>query len=188
VFGGYLVNKKFAVFMVSAILVIFSALLIANSYSNTRDVSWVNEVEELIKKENWVAYSKYYPMADWSFFIYENGESQYFFLNPNDELISQINRIMDRIDKQIEESISDEFFDEILATDKVLAVVHRFSTKSSFWNAPNNFGRNVDYDKAYFVLEDKLGDYEGTIIVREHSMGEEGYRYSIWQITNSFLW
>jgi hypothetical protein len=187
--GDYLVNKKYAGFIVCALLVIFGALLIANIYSNTRDVSWINEVEDLIKKENWVADSEYIPMQDWAFFIYENGEGQYFLLKSNEEFISHINDLMNRIDRQIEESISDESFDEILATDKVLAVVHRFSTKSSFWNAPNNFGMNVDYDKAYFILEDKLGeDLEGTIIVREHSMGEEDYRYSVWQIINSFLW
>jgi len=166
------------------LLAIFGALLNANDYRGTRDVSWIDEVEDLIKKENWVPNSEYIPMQDWAFFIYENGERQYFYLKSNDEFISHINSVMNRIDRQIEESISDEFFDEILATDKVLAVVHRFSTKTSSWRAPNDFGMNIDYRKAYFVLEDKLGaDLEGTIIVREQSMGEEDYRYSVWQIS-----
>ena len=175
-------NKIYAGFIVCASLVIFSALLIANYYTGTRDVSWINEVEDLIKKENWEPDSEYIPMQDWAFFIYENGEGQYFLLKSNEEFISHINNLMNRIDSQIEESISDEFFDEILATDKVLAVVHRFSTKSSPWSAPNNFGMNIDYRKAYFVLEDKLGaDLEGTIIVREEM--EENNRYNVWQIS-----
>ena len=175
-------NKIYAGFIVCASLVIFGSLLIANYNMGTRDVSWINEVEDLIKKENWEPDSEYIPMQDWAFFIYENGEGQYFLLKSNEEFISHINNLMNRIDSQIEESISDEFFDEILATDKVLAVVHRFSTKSSLWSAPNNFGMNIDYNKAYFVLEDKLGaDLEGTIIVREEM--EENNRYSVWQIS-----
>ena len=183
-FGGYLVNKIYAGFIVCSSLVIFSALLIANYNTGTRDVSWINEVEDSIKKENWEPNSEYIPMQDWTFFIYENGEGQYFLLKSNQEFISHINSIMNRIDRQVEESISDEFFDEILATDKVLAVVHRFSTKSDLWTPPNNFGSSINYDKLYFVLEDKSGKgLEGTIIVREHAFGERHYNYSVWQIT-----
>ena len=181
-------NKKYAGFIVCA-LVIFGVLLIANNYTGTRDVSWINEVEDLIKKENWEPNSEYIPMQDWAFFIYENGEGQYFLLKSNEEFISHINDLMNRIDRQIEESISDEFFDEILATDKVLAVVHRFDTKSSLWRAPNNFGSNVNYDRVYFVLEEKLGKgLEGTIIVHEHVSGESYYKHSVWQASKGAFW
>ena len=165
------------------LLAIFGALLNANDYRGTRDVSWIDEVEDLIKKENWVPNSEYIPMQDWAFFIYENGEGQYFYLKSNEEFISHINSLMNRIDRQVEESIPDDLLKEILANDKVLAVVHRFSTNSSFWRSPNNFGSNVNYDRVYFVLEEKLDTgLEGTIIVR-NVFGELNSKISVWQIS-----
>lgn len=182
-------NKNYAGVLIYVSLVICGVVLIANYVVATRDISWIGEVENFIDEKNWEPESEYVPMMDWAFFLHENGTEQYFFLESQSEFISYINNLMNRIDRQVEESISDQFLDEILAKDKVLKIVHRFSTKSSLWRAPNNFGMNIDYDKAYFILEDKLeSGLEGAIIAREQSMGEEDYRYSVWQITNSFLW
>jgi hypothetical protein len=178
------VNKNYAGALVYVALVLFAIVLIANYSSATRDVSWIDEVENFIQKENWEPDREYVPLMDWAFFLHENGTEQYFYLESQSEFISHINSVMNRIDRRVEESISDELLDEILATDKVLAVVHRFSTKSGMWTAPNNFGSKVNYDRVYFVLEEKLGTgLEGAIIVREHNFGDSYYKYSLWQIS-----
>jgi hypothetical protein len=185
----YFVNKDYAGALVYVAVVLCAVVLIANYSTSTRDVSWIDEVENFIQKENWELDREYVPLMDWAFFLHENGTEQYFFLESQSEFISYINGVMDRIDRQVKESISEEFLEDILAADKVVKVVHRFSTKSSLWRAPNNFGMNVDYDRAYFVLEDKLGTgLEGTIIVREHNFGDSYYKYSVWQTSKGFLW
>jgi len=154
-------------------------VLIIGFHFAIRDVTWIGEVENYIKKENWEPDKEYIPLMDWAFFLHENGEEQYFYLYSQSEFESYINGLMNRVDRQVRESISYEFLNEILATDKVLLLVHRFPSKLM----------GINYDRAYFVLEDKLGTgLEGTIIIREQHMEKPYDRYSVWEVTNWFLW
>ena len=170
--------------IVYILLILFAGVLIAEYLTATKDISWTVEIEDLIKKENWEPESEHIPLSDWNFFLYENGEEQYFELKSQTEFISYMNTLMNRINRQIKESISEKFLNEILASNKVLLLQLRFSTHSMGWKADNNFDRNVDYSGAYFVLEDTLEKgLEGTIIAQETNS-----RNSVWQITKSSLW
>ena len=145
-------NKDYAGAVVYTSLVLCAAVLIAEYFTATRDNSWIGEVENFMKKENWEPNSEFQPMQDWAFFLYENGEKQYFYLESQNEFISCINNVMDRINRQVKESISEELLNDILASDKVLLLVHRFSTQSMGWGPTNEFDRNIDYRSAYFVF------------------------------------
>ena len=86
-------------------------------------------------------------------------------------------------------SVPEEDVDEILGSDKVLLLVHRFSSGIGGWRAPNRFYLSLDYNNAFFVLEDKLGaGLEGTIIVQEKIRQEPYYKYSFWEIVDWLLW
>lgn len=168
-------NKNNAGVIVYILLVLFAGVLIAEYFTATRDKIWIGEVENYIKEENWGPESEFIPKVDWTFFIYENGERQSFYLMSQKEFFSYISSVMNGINRQVKESISEELLDEILVTDKVLGFVTR------------EFGDNFDYNNVYFVLKDKLEtDLEGTIIVREQIIGED-YRYSVWEIITGFL-
>jgi hypothetical protein len=182
--GIHFLNKDYAGAVAYILLVLFAGVLIAEFFTATRDESWINEVEIFIKEENWVPNSEYVPMQDWAFFLYENGEDEYFYLESQSEFITFINNMLNRINRQVENSLSEELLDEILATNKVLELVHRFSTRSMGWIPTNNFDWNVDYRIAYFVLEDTLEtSLEGTIIVRETNS-----KIRVWQIKKSSIW
>jgi hypothetical protein len=180
-------NKTYLGAVVYFLLIISAGVLVAEYVTATRDISWINEVEDFIKKEDWVPDSEYVPMQDWAFFLYENGTEQYFYLTNQKEFISNIDNILNQVNRQVEESISEDLLDEILATGKVLELVHRFPTKSEGWVPTNEFDWKVDYRIAYFVLDDKSNsDFEGTIITRETN--SKTSKISVWQITKSNLW
>jgi len=180
-------NKLGVVF--SSLVVLFSVVLLANYFSATRDVSWIRTLKDYIQEENWEPDQEYEPLADWAFFLYENETEQFFISKSRLELISFINGLMNDVDRQVHTSISKDSLDEMLVKDKILIVVHRFSTKSSLWTPPNSFANKVDYDKLYFVLEDNsINNLKGTIIVREHYFESQEINYSVWQLSNGFLW
>ena len=159
-------------------------VLVAEYVTATRDISWINEVEDFINKEDWVSDSEYVPMQDWAFFLYENGTEQYFYLTNQKEFISYINSILNQVNRQVEESISEDLLDDILFTGNVLELVHRFPTNSFGWIPTNEFDWKIDYRIAYFVLDDNLDTgLKGTMIVRETNS-----KISVWQITKSNLW
>ena len=182
--GNQLLNNDKAGVVIYLALILCAIVLVANYFTATRDISWIGEVEDFIKKEDWVPDSEYVPMQDWAFFLYENETEQYFYLTNQKEFISYINIILNRINRQVEDSISEDLLDEILATGKVLELVHRFPTNSFGWIPTNEFDWKIDYRIAYFVLDDNLDTgLKGTMIVRETNS-----KISVWQITTSFLW
>ena len=148
-------NRKYAGIIVYVFLVLFAGILVTEYLTASRDNSWIVEIEEYIQKNNWDPDSEYIPLNDWSFFLSENGEELYFELKSQMEFRSYLNILMNRINRQIKLSISDEELNEILANNKVLMVEHRFSTGHWGWTY-NQFARNVDYYGVYFVLEDAL--------------------------------
>ena len=176
-------NRTYVGVVVYVLLVLFAGILVTEYVTAFRDNSWIVEVEEFIQENNWDPDSEYIPLNDWSFFLYENGEEQYFELKSQMEFRSFMNILMNRINRQIKLSISDEELDEIVTNNKVLMIEHRFSTRYWGWTY-NQFARNVDYYGVYFVLEDNLGKgLEGTIIAQETNS-----RNSVWQITKSKFW
>ncbi len=166
----------------------FAVVLVVNFFLAPRDVSWISTDEDYLKEETWEPDLEYVPLADWAFFLCENGTKQFFVSKSSLELISVVNDLMGEVDRQVHGSISEDLLDELLAQDKILKIVHRFSTKCGLWTPPNSFARKVDYDILYFVLQDNsTNGLEGTVIVLEHSSGADESNYSVWQINESFL-
>ncbi len=175
-----LLNRGYIGLIVYLAFVLCAPVLIAYYYLAPRDVSWIGPVEDFIRKD-WEPNATYYGLED-GFFLYENGEEQFFFLNDSQgEFISYMKGLTGKVDRQLKSSISKESVDEILATDKILAFVHRF---------PEGFGDRGLYGKAevaYFILADKIGTgMEGGIIMQDRRSGESS-QYSVWQITNWVL-
>jgi len=162
--------------------VLFISIMIAGYATAVRDISWIEPVENYIRKE-WRHNATYYGLEFDAFFLYENGEEKYFVLSDSQqEFIAYMKDLSGKVDKQLRISFSKESVDEILAADKVLEFVHRF---------PEGFGHFGLYgsaEVAYFILEDKLGmSMEGAIIMQDRRAGEYS-QYSLWQITNWVLW
>jgi hypothetical protein len=161
------------VFYVASIL--FTSLVIAGYATSVRDFSWVSEVENYIKKENWEPDKEYVPLMLAAFFINENGEEQFFELRSGHEFYTYIEGLLKNIDRQVT-SISKERLDELFSADRILELVYRFPFQLGLFRP--SFGA------AYFVLEDKLlTGLEGTIILFETNR-----RLSVWQITNGLFW
>ena len=162
--------------------VLFTSIMIIGYATAVKDVSWIGKVENFIKKENWEPDREYIPLSDCSFFLYENGEEEYFYLNSQSEFINYIKGLMGRVDKQVRSSIPRDTVDEILSKDRVMVLVHRFPTGFGILGI---LGRS---EVAYLILEDRFGEgREGTIIMQDYRAGEYSH-YSIWQITDHFLW
>lgn len=130
-------NKTYLSAVIYFLLILCAIVLVAEYVTATRDISWINEVEDFIKKEDWVPNSEYIPLQDWAFFLYENGTEQYFYLTNQNEFISYINTILNRVNRQVEDSISQDLLEELLSTGKVIELVHRFPTKSFGWIPTN---------------------------------------------------
>lgn len=173
-------NRGYIGIIVYLVFVLCAPILIVGYYVSPRDVSWIGPVEDFINKE-WKPNATFKGLGD-SFFLYENGKEQYFFLNDSQkEFISYMRGLSGRVNRQLESSISIEFVDEILAADNVLAYGHRFPEGFGY------FGLYGSAEVAYFILEDKLGrGMEGEIIMQDRRSGEYS-QFSVWQITNWVL-
>ena len=171
--------RSLAFYAVSVLLV---SMLIVGYAAATRDVSWIDRVENYIEREEWQPDKEYVPLNDWSFFLHEDGREEYFFLYSQSEFINYIRGLTERVDRQIENSVSKEAVDEILATSRVMAVVHRFP------KGFGHFGLSGSSEVAYFILDDESGKgLEGLIIMQDRRAGEYSH-YGIWQITDWPLW
>ncbi len=173
-------NKHHVSVIIYISMVLVIPILIISAAS--KDVSWISEVENHIKKENWVPDVEYVPLAFGSFFLYENGEEQFFVLTSEREFESYMDALASRVSIQTKTSITREALDEILAADKVLSYVHRF---------PESFGplgSCGSFEVAYFILEDKLEQgLEGKIVMQDRRAGEYSH-YSVWQIPDWIFW
>jgi len=176
------VNKRYIGPVVYLVLVSLTATLAFSFSIAPRDVSWTGEVKDWIGRENWIPDREYIPLSYASFFLYENGEEQFFVLNSQKEFSSYMDALLGRFVTKTRSSISKESLDEILAMDKVLVYAHRF---------PESFGPlglSGSFEVGYFILEDKLEEgLEGTIIMQDRRAGEYSH-YSVWQITDWGLW
>jgi hypothetical protein len=174
------VKKYSARFVVYIAIFLLIAILIISIAS--KDNSWIIEVENCITEENWMPDVRYEPISHASFFLYENGEENFFVLTSQKDFVSYMDALVGRFVTQTEKAISKEKLDEILAADKVLSYAHRFPT--SF----GPLGLSGSFEVAYFILEDKLGEgVEGKIIMQDRRAGEDSH-YSVWQITDWVFW
>jgi hypothetical protein len=176
------VNKRNIGPIIFIAIITFTALLTISYSIAPQDVSWIGEVEDYIKKENWEPDREYIPLSYASFFLYENGEEQFFVLTSHKEFVSYMDALLGRFVTKTGSSISRESLDEMLAKDKVLVYAHRF---------PESFGPlglSGSFEVSYFILEDKLGEgLEGSIIMRDRRAGEYSH-YSVWQIKDWLFW
>ena len=94
-------NKRYIGPIVYLIVVSLTTTLAVSRFLAERDVSWIDEIEERIKEENWVPDSEYVPAMMSSFFLYENGEEQFFLLNSHQEFWPYIERLINEVDRLI---------------------------------------------------------------------------------------
>lgn len=161
--------------------VIVLTTLVSASYSFAgRDVSWISTVEEYIIEENWIPDREYVPLAFESFFLYENGEDQFFILESHNEFISYVEGLLISADRKLDYTISRDQLEEIKTEDKLLGFILRF---------PKNYGLLFDVEKAYFVLDDVLGeDLKGTILIRVVDPLTGDWKFNVWEITELSIW
>ena len=165
--------------------VLFISIVIAGYATAVRDVSWIVTVENLIKKENWRPNATFDGLEPSTYYLYEDGEEQFFKLNNTQELASCVFGLLDRVNRQVKYSMPEIEFNETLAADKLLGVGTRFPVK---WQSPSSLW-TIEYSSFYLVLEDKLGTgLEGTVIVTEHLHAEPWHRYNVYEISNWTLW
>ena len=180
--GSSEVNKRHIGPIVYLVIVSLTASVAFSISIAPKDISWINEVENWIKKENWIPDVQYHPISYASFFLYENGEEQFFVLTSQKEFVSYMDALVGRFLTKTNSSISKAYLDEILSTDKVLCYAHRFPARFG------PFGLSGSFEVGYFILEDKLGEgLEGKIIMQDRRAGEYS-NYSVWQITDWFFW
>jgi len=140
-----------------------------------RDTSWISKVNSLLEESK--PYPDEYtkpPIIWFHIYLYENGTEQLVDAGEADnEFVVYLQDLLLRVDGQRNISITQEFVNKVLATNKVLMLTERMYHDFHLWK---NFGR------ALFVLEDNLNeDLEGIIIVRETIEGN--WRWSRWEIT-----
>ena len=166
-------NKPYIGPIVYLILISLTTTFAISFSIATRDVSWINEVENWIRKENWEPDREYIPLMTSAFFLYENGEEQFFRLYSHKSFSAYIRGLVNDVDRIVDYTSRNFLADEILVKNKVLELVLRF---------PLDFSLFRKYGSAYFILEDKLNmNLEGTIIIHDTQD-----RYTIWEITNWF--
>ena len=174
-------NKQHIGPIVYLILVSLTTTLAFSFSIAPRDASWINEVENRIRRENWEPNREYIPLMSDSFFLYENGEEEYFYLYSHQDFVSYMKGLTGKINRKLESSTSKEYMDEILTSDRVLAFVHRFPEGFGF------LGLYGSFEVAYFILEDKIREnVEGTIIMQDRRAGEYSH-YSVWEIADWIL-
>ena len=166
-------NKGAVIFLVAVVL----TTLLVTIYTNSgRDVSWIPIVEEYVKEENWLPNQEYVPIAFESFFLYENGEEHFFRLDSHKDFVSYIKDLLISADRKLDCSISRDDLDVMKAEDKLLCFDLRF---------PVSYGLLRDFDKAYFVLDDVLGEgLRGTVLVRVFDSSRLDWWFDIWEITD----
>jgi hypothetical protein len=139
-----------------------------------RDTSWISKVNSLLEESK--PYPDEYtkpPIIWFHIYLYENGTEQLVDAGEADnEFVVYLQDLLLRVDGQRNSSITQEFVNKVLATNKVLMLTERMYHDFHLWK---NFGR------ALFVLEDNLNeDLEGIIIVRETIEGN--WKWSRWEI------
>ena len=75
--------------------------------------SWTSEVEAYIADATWLPETDFHRIMDWAYFFIENGTKQYFDLESRNELKETINSIMNKVNRRIKESISEDTLEQI---------------------------------------------------------------------------
>ena len=162
--------------MIFLVAVVVTTLLSTLYVNAGRDVSWIPTIEEYIKKENWLPDREYVPLAFESFFLYENGEGHFFRLDSHNEFASYVKDLLISADRKLDYTLTKDHLDDMKAEDKLLGLILRF---------PVSYGFLRDFDKAYFVLDDVLGEgLRGTVLVRVFDSSRLDWWFDVWEITD----
>jgi len=92
----------------------------------------------------------------------------------SNDFVAYMRGLLNKVNRIKNSSVSREFLDEVVGTNKVLMFFFRFD--EDFWSVKK-------VERAFFILEDNLNrDLEGTIIIRRRITGEG--EYSLREIAN----
>jgi hypothetical protein len=182
--------KKTVLAATILIIVLFVGVVVGfyltNQKSNTDqiDSSWVEDINQLLKNVTPITNSTEYsnPNVLLSYcrtYLYENGTSSLIEFgnagnNVTDPVNTYLNNLLLKANLQLQQngSISSDFLDKVLATDKVVEINYRLSTMQ--------FGGQKRFSSCYFVVKDYLNeDLLGKMIVSE--VGKQGL--SLWAIS-----
>jgi len=177
-------RRKFVIITIILVLVILGSIFLLFFRSGNRDISWIDDVNDYIEE------LKPFPQPDSSgepmpvplsmyhFYLYENGSSQLIFhtSKKSNDFVAYMRGLLNKVNRIKNSSVSREFLDEVVGTNKVLMFFFRFD--EDFWSVKK-------VERAFFILEDNLNrDLEGTIIIRRRITGEG--EYSLREIANFF--
>jgi hypothetical protein len=176
--------------LAAIMIIVFSVSVIVGFYltnleSNTDqiDSSWVEDINQLLKNLTPYANSTEYSnpnilLSYCQTHLYENGTSSLIeFGNAGNDNTNPVNTYLNNLllkaNLQLQQngSISIDFLNRVLATDKVVEISYRLSTMQ--------FGGQQRFSSGYFVLKDYLNeDLLGKMIVSEVGKG-----LSLWAIS-----
>jgi hypothetical protein len=165
--------------LIFTVIVLSTLVLVSSFFFVPRSTSWIGEVENKIREENWEPDREYIPLMLDAFFLYENGEEEFFYLYSHHEFVSYIIQLENKVNRKINNSITEEFLDEVLASNKVLQHNLRLMIPFRFYEY---------YENSYFILEDNLEmGLEGTIIFQHSSFNPYESYYAVWEIADWIL-
>ena len=134
-----------------------------------RDISWIDDVTVFIEelKPSEPIESCYVSM--YQFYLYENGNKQIIFCSSNksDIFVDYVRGLLNKVNRIVNGSVTTNFLDEVLESNKVLEV---------FFRQGNDFSSVKKVISAYFILEDNTNkNLQGTIIIHSYVTKEGEY-------------
>lgn len=152
---------------------IFFLSVIPRLSDRERDVSWMADVESFIEDvkpsepiEHWVS------IDGARFSLIENGSNQILYHvhyddktgETDDNFVTYMMGLVHKINSEVNNSVSNDLFNEILEQNKVLKVDFGTDSREIFWQV------NA-HTVAWFILEDNLNkNLEGTIIIKQQKI------------------
>lgn len=141
------------------------------------DTSWIVNVTQYLED------AKPYPSSDrgeyllatYNIFLHENGKEQIVaWAMYNETFGPYLESLLVQVDKQSKVSVTEEFVDEVLATDKVVDLQYRFY---------GNYTSREDLSNlsgALFVLEDSLNEGLRGKILTSQNVNTNGPPIGLW--------
>lgn len=151
-------KKGVNIFLISVSIVILlligtlaSVGVFMNHPSGERDVSWIDNVEDIIEEvKDWEPIENNPDIGGYNFRLFENGNLETIYKvsaeDRDDSYVAYFRGHMYKINNIINSSVSDELYTEILEKNKVLMVSFGGDTKEVFW-------RVNAQTTAFFILE-----------------------------------
>jgi hypothetical protein len=173
-------RKRILVIVLAVVMALSSFVVAYYWYKSIQiDTSWVENVNQMVKEVTPYPNGYSDPALLLSYcrvYLIENGTSELiqYDATSNQTLSTYLTNLLIKANLQLQPSgsISSDFLDRVLASDKVVATNYRLSTLQ--------FGGQQRFYVGYFVLKDNLNeDLVGKIIVGE--VQKQGY--SLWAIS-----